>query len=757
MATNSGGTAGLAERMSSIFSFSASQVLRGTPWSVLFVGTLFIFFGMARLDLPGPYPDEVLQAAPAAAVAAGVLRTSPLEGPAIINETLVVNHHIFPFVMISYLGPVKTYVLAVVFWVFGANVPVMRITTLAIGFVSICYLYLFARTAMDRIAAEVATVLVGSDPSFLVSARDDWGPIVIGFALKMVGMYFLARWWRNPQSRAAPFIAGLSLGLGLSHKADFAWFLLAAAPIGLVLYRLLPRLVSLRGLAAILGFEIGSLPLLYYNAVTGWKTWVGAGTGFMDGLRPFLVAGSPFDGLIRYLVALTSSRGNVLLRVFDGNAVIALIVGQDSSSRWSTLAQTKIAVEAGLILATLLLTVVVLARFRKISLVRPLVALVVTSVGIFLQILLTPAATGPHHSIAVYPFPQIAIGFGFTLLVTLSRQSPDALVRSIGQRFSRPSHALLISKVRFIAMAIPAAAVAFIVLVNIYQLIHFQTWLVRTGGAGFWSDGIYDAAAFIEMRHPHEYVETIDWGIRDQLILLIGPTTPVGFWGPGLTAAAEFEHELAMGKRLFVLHSATATLFKEARSRFLENLTNPRYGQVRVTSFNDRSGQANVSVVEVAPIRRASLFDDLANATIVPPLGDSPPIGVRSIGVDGNTRHVLLQHPTSSISFHLTIPQTEPRLVFATIIDPTCWSQSDGASFKVGITDGPMLSTIFSAHSDPKANLADQHWHDTVIDLSRWGGKNVDLILETGPGTSGYMCSWAEWGEPEILSASDRP
>jgi hypothetical protein len=48
--------------------------------------------------------------------------------------------------------------------------------------------------------------------------------------------------------------------------------------------------------------------------------------------------------------------------------------------------------------------------------------------------------------------------------------------------------------------------------------------------------------------------------------------------------------------------------------------------------------------------------------------------------------------------------------------------------------------------------VEDQHWHEQIVDLSRYAGQTVQITLETGPGPNGdFIGDWAGWGMPRIV------
>jgi 4-amino-4-deoxy-L-arabinose transferase-like glycosyltransferase len=78
-------------------------------------------------------------------------------GQAVVNpfphEQVTLFGRAFPLMINSYTGPVKAYILALAFGLFGVSVPTMRMTTGLIGLLGIVVLYFLVRRQFGRMAA----------------------------------------------------------------------------------------------------------------------------------------------------------------------------------------------------------------------------------------------------------------------------------------------------------------------------------------------------------------------------------------------------------------------------------------------------------------------------------------------------------------------------------------------------------------------------------------------------------------------------
>src|SRR4029078_4165476 len=55
----------------------------------------------------------------------------------------------------------------------------------------------------------------------------------------------------------------------------------------------------------------------------------------------------------------------------------------------------------------------------------------------------------------------------------------------------------------------------------------------------------------------------------------------------------------------------------------------------------------------------------------------------------------------------------------------------DGVLFMVLVSDGKASDQLFTQHGNPFTNAADRRWIPVMVDLSAYGGEQVDLICNT--------------------------
>ncbi len=128
-----------------------------------------------------------------------------------------------------------------------------------------------------------------------------------------------------------------------------------------------------------------------------------------------------------------------------------------------------------------------------------------------------------------------------------------------------------------------------------------------------------------------------------------------------------------------------------------------------------------------------------------------------------DTREVIYTHPKTDapnqVIYTLTVPENG-LLRFSIALSPEVWTpeKGDGVNFKVfiqekGAAEGQF---VFIRYINPKANPNDRRWRNYAVDLSAWGGKevNLSLIAEAGP-TGDYGFDWAGWADLDLGSAAE--
>jgi hypothetical protein len=352
---------------------------------------LCVFALMARnLDEPGLYYDEVIQATPASEF----LREGgePLRIPGARNTWLFGGW--FPLMTQPYMGALKSQLLIPTFAAFGATRETLRLTTLAWSCLGLGLLMLWARRLFGLRVALLAGAFLAFDPSFLFVSRHDWGSVALALVLRGGGLYLATTGWlRASLVRLAA--GGLLLGLGIYNKIDFAPFLAGA---GLALLLVVPRAFwqtlraqPARALAAAGGFAVGAAPML----VTLSGVWAATRAMF----RSQEVRASDL-----------AEKLHTWLSMLDGSYFHELML---AGGAFEHLSEVE-GVAAGPFLVVLVASAVWLAarlwrEARRGAFDRAqafvLIAMLLTALGL----LATPRAARIHHTMNVYPLPQLVV------------------------------------------------------------------------------------------------------------------------------------------------------------------------------------------------------------------------------------------------------------------------------------------------------------------------------------------------------------
>jgi hypothetical protein len=107
---------------------------------------------------------------------------------------------------------------------------------------------------------------------------------------------------------------------------------------------------------------------------------------------------------------------------------------------------------------------------------------------------------------------------------------------------------------------------------------------------------------------------------------------------------------------------------------------------------------------------------------------------VSKVTIDGDARRAVLVRPTTRITWDLTLPN-RAFLRTAMGLHPSARSvEGDGVQFRVGVSVGPRFDPLLTRRLDPRHAAADRGWVPVVIDLTRYSGQRVHIVLATDPG-----------------------
>jgi hypothetical protein len=431
---------------------------------------LTILAGCALLPYAGIQMDEALF-------------TGPYYQPVAREFRLRVFHHDIPLMVMTYIGTLKTLLFWPLFAIFRSGFEahplraawVMRLPTVLAGALTVFILFYLADRSAGRTTAVIGALLLGSDPTFLLTNTFDWGPVALEHLLLVTGCFFLVRYAQNRAPRDLSW-GFFFLGLALWNKAIFVWALAGLMVAAATIFgRELSKMITRRhlGLAAA-GFAIGSLPFLIYNGHRRGETFRTSGH-----LEPrsapakFIHFRSALggNGLLGYLVSEEFTDNPKAAISLRGRAAVFLRDHLGEHRRGG--------MEYAVFLA--LLAVPLWWRSRAARF-----ALVFCAVAWFFMASTRDAGASLHHTVLLWPFPQLFV-------------------------------AVTISAIRWKWVA--ASICAVLVVMNLLVVNQYIAQFERNGADGPFTDAIYPLSAALS-DSPGQTIYVLDWGIEFPLEVL---------------------------------------------------------------------------------------------------------------------------------------------------------------------------------------------------------------------------------------------
>jgi hypothetical protein len=453
----------------------------------------FLLLATHQLHLPGLYYDEAADAVPAMQLVLG----QPVE----LSRGAGVEAfgRVWPLMVMEYVGAVSTYaIVPMILWL-GVTPEAVRAAPIAGGVLTLLLSWGMLRAAFGPVVAVIGVWLVAIHPSFVFWTRQGIHVSSLMTVCSVAATWLGVGWWRGGGSwRLVP--AAFLLGLGVSIKLLFVWYLAALVVAALVLRPpVLSRrpLVRWRDLPALLvsvpAFLLGASLIILYNIQT---------QGTIDVLTQN---------------ALTTSYG-VDNRAFGQNLLTrldALFVYLRSEHFWyfgqqflNPVYPTVFVAALGALGLGLLVDPRARARWRQAAF------LVVMITAIVVQSTVTVSGLGPTHFYLLYPLPQALIALAGVWLV------------GAGARFGRAAG--------IAAVAVVVGALSLLVAFDLIADRDYHAALARTGGVANYSDSIYDLTDYLVEWKGHNPV-AMDWGIAKSVQYLsrgeVNPPELFGYTG----------------------------------------------------------------------------------------------------------------------------------------------------------------------------------------------------------------------------------
>lgn len=504
----------------------SSSITGDTPWAKwegpVLLGLLAVYVGLAtyKLHLPGLYYDEILFVGPAA------------------GERPYVKCFGLPLLIFPYIGALKSWIYTPIFAVFGVSPVSIRLPAILISCGTLALGYALVRRILTPKWAVAFTGACAVHPGFVLLTRVDLGPIALMLFLKALCLVLLFKWLDSPQTICWPLL-GVCI-LGFFDKFNFVWFIVALAFSTCVVY------------GAEIFRKLRTVPVRVL--ITTATALIVAGLVVLRIVYPLLQRPRepvPSSGRFSQIWSLYESMctgGATAYLWFKSPPEIPSWMG------WSVLTVTAIFMLLACFSYGLGATTNKNADIRTLRFC--LWSLLMFGI-IFLEIMLTPQAGGPHHMIMLFPFDLLAaFGAGFLF----------------ANRFPRIRRPVILLEGCVLLVWMAANLKSF--------EIHFSRFRDANSFRGRWSPHIELLAAYLDEKAKDvDAIYPVDWGIGFELAALCRPDIgrkvknswgAFQRWSPGNSdAAAKMSRVFPPDKRaLYVSFVPEESVFPEALQNF---------------------------------------------------------------------------------------------------------------------------------------------------------------------------------------------
>jgi hypothetical protein len=115
--------------------------------------------------------------------------------------------------------------------------------------------------------------------------------------------------------------------------------------------------------------------------------------------------------------------------------------------------------------------------------------------------------------------------------------------------------------------------------------------------------------------------------------------------------------------------------------------------------------------------------------------------------VERSLRGLLEHPPLNRVRYRTLIDPAKPIFEATAVLKREANDISDGAGFRLELKDGEAIETLFEARLDPRSVSDDRNGKPVRVDLSRYAGREIELLFSTDPGpkgdATGDLAGWA--------------
>lgn len=448
-----------------------------------------------------------------------------------------------PLLIAPYVGALKAWTYIPVFALFGVSAVSIRLPVVLISCGTLALGYALVRRNLTPGWAIAFTAACVVHPGFVLQTKVDWGPVVLMLFFKALCLYLLVKWLETSRLFSW-FLAGAiaACGLGFFDKFNFIWFVVALLGATLVVYwrEIRAKLTGVsKNLVAAIATAIiaaGALVLLIVLPLVQ---------------PPHIQSVSGRILQMWLLYDVTSTGGATAFMWFKRPPTIPLWPG------WAVLAAT---------VSFLLLTLAFYRRRPRSDsrvhsrALRFCIWCLLMFTAIFVQIVITPQAAGPHHTLMLFPLDLLAcFAAAFLFTNTMSGRK------------------------RYVATLLEGIVLLIWVSSEMQSLqSHLRLFRDASSFCGRWSPRVELLADYLNINGRQvNAIYCVDWGIRNQLAALcrrkIGWKISDGWqtfkdWSAQkpdaeATVKATFSPQV---KALYLTFTEENSVFPDARHNFLQ-------------------------------------------------------------------------------------------------------------------------------------------------------------------------------------------